>query len=196
MVPSAQASDNYQSTQYQGAVKTIASCGACHSSSRGDGLTEYLSEHGWLNPQRQNGCNICHTQITTTNTTHWPHQYEWKDSNSTTSGSGGGSTGGGGGSVSPASSATITPSSGTVTVGKSVTFTASASGGSGTYESLVEGGMTEPCTPSETCQNHWSSGIVRNGSTLKFAGVTISVPPYVPRPLPARPCAAGGGAGW
>ena len=49
------------------------------------------------------------------------------------------------------------------------------------------GGMTLPCTPSETCQNHWSSGIVRNGSTLKLAGVTISVPPYVPKPLPAHP---------
>lgn len=132
MVPSAQASDNYQSTQYQGAVKTIASCGACHSSSRGAGLSDYLEEHGWLNPQRQNGCNICHTQITTTNTSKWPHQYQWKDSNSTTSG--GGTGGSGGGSVSPATSATITPSSGTVAVGKSVTFTASASGGSGTYE--------------------------------------------------------------
>ena len=130
MVPTNQASDNYQAVQYQGAAKTIGSCGACHSNSRGDGLSEYLSEHGWLNPQRQNGCNICHTQITTTNTSNWPHQYEWKNSNGTTSGGGTG----GGGSTSPASSATITPSSGTVAVGKSVTFTASASGGSGTYE--------------------------------------------------------------
>ena len=39
------------------------------------------------------------------------------------------------------------------------------------------GGMTEPWMPSETCQNHWSSGIVLNGSTLKLAGVTMSVPP-------------------
>jgi uncharacterized membrane protein YgcG len=143
MVPSSQASDNYQSTQYQGAVKTIASCGACHSSSRGAGLSDYLEEHGWLNPQRQNGCNICHTQITTTNTSRWPHQFQWKDSNSGTSGGtgSGGTTGGddgggssSGGTTSPASSATITPSSGTVSVRSTVTFTASASGGSGTYE--------------------------------------------------------------
>jgi hypothetical protein len=132
MVPSREASDNYQSTQYQGAAKTIGSCGACHSNSRGDGLSEFMSEHGWLDPQKQNGCNICHTQITTTDTSHWPHQYQWKDSNSTTPG--GGSGGDGGGSVSPASSATIIPSSGTVAVGKTVTFTSSASGGSGTYE--------------------------------------------------------------
>ncbi len=128
MVPSSQASDNYQSNQYQGASKTIASCGACHSSSRGAGLSDYLEEHGYLNPQRQNGCNICHTQITTTNTTNWPHQFQWKDSNSTSSG------GGGGTATPPASNATITASSSTVALGGSVTFTTSASGGSGTYE--------------------------------------------------------------
>jgi len=138
MVPSGAASDNYQSNQYQGAVKTIGSCGACHGSSRGAGLSDYLEEHGWLNPKVENGCNICHTQVTTTNTTNWPHQYQWKDSNSTTSGgttSVGTTSGGDGGSVTPpASNAAITPSSSTVTVGGTVTFTASASGGSGTYE--------------------------------------------------------------
>ena len=109
MVPSSQSSDNYQSTQYQGAVKTIASCGACHSNSRGAGLSEYLSEHGYLNPQRPNGCNICHTQITTTDTTRWPHDYQWKDSNSTSGGTSGGGTGGGtsGGTITNTIGATL-----------------------------------------------------------------------------------------
>ena len=78
MVPSRVASDNYQANQYQGAAKTIGSCGACHSSSRGEGLSSYLEEHGWLNPKVKNACNICHTQVTTTNTSKWPHQFQWR----------------------------------------------------------------------------------------------------------------------
>lgn len=101
MVPSRVASDNYQANQYQGAVKTIASCGACHSTSRGEGLSDYLETHGYKNPHVENGCNICHTEITTTNTTNWPHQFQWR----ATTGTG---TAGGDGGTSTGSSTTST----------------------------------------------------------------------------------------
>ncbi len=100
MIPSREASDNYQANQYQASSKTIGSCGACHSSSKGAGLSDYLEEHGYANPQKENGCNICHTAINSTDTTNWPHQYQWQNSNVTSGtfggGTSGGSTGGGG----------------------------------------------------------------------------------------------------
>lgn len=77
MVPSREASDNYQALQYQNKVKTIGSCGVCHSGSKGAGTSEFLSEHG--SGGRSTACNICHTVVTTNNTTYWPHQYQWKN---------------------------------------------------------------------------------------------------------------------
>jgi hypothetical protein len=77
MVPSGQASDNYQALQYQSGAKSIGSCGVCHAGSKGAGLGEFLGQHG--SGRMSTACNICHTAITTTNTTNWPHQYQWKN---------------------------------------------------------------------------------------------------------------------
>jgi len=76
MVPSREAADNYQALQYQGAAKTIGSCGACHGSSRGAGLSEFGEAHGGTNPEVRNGCHMCHTVVPTT-TAKWPHSFEW-----------------------------------------------------------------------------------------------------------------------
>jgi hypothetical protein len=77
MVPSRQASDNYQALQYQNSAKTIGSCGVCHAGSKGAGLGEFLGQHG--SGRASTACNVCHTAITTTDTTKWPHQYQWKN---------------------------------------------------------------------------------------------------------------------
>ena len=76
MVPSRVDIDNYQSLQYQNKAKSIGSCGACHSSSKGEGLGDFLDAHG--SGKRANACYVCHTAITTTNTAKWPHQFQWK----------------------------------------------------------------------------------------------------------------------
>lgn len=78
MVPTSTASDNYQAIQYQRAAKTIGSCGACHSSSRGDGISEFDEEHGGSSPSVKIACHICHTSVTT-DTAKWPHAYTWKN---------------------------------------------------------------------------------------------------------------------
>jgi len=86
MVPTSQASDNFQSKQYQGftdKVKTIGSCGVCHTSSRGGGggeAGEFNEEHGGSNPKQMTGCNACHTSVPV-NTSAWPHAYTWQNSN-------------------------------------------------------------------------------------------------------------------
>ncbi|GFO58626.1 hypothetical protein GMST_09510 [Geomonas silvestris] len=77
MVPSREASDNYQALQYQSVAKSLGSCGVCHSGSRGAGTGEFLSEHG--SGRRSTACNICHTAVTSVDTTRWPHQYQWKN---------------------------------------------------------------------------------------------------------------------
>jgi predicted CxxxxCH...CXXCH cytochrome family protein len=76
MVPSRVDIDNYQSKQYQNYAKSIGSCGACHSTSKGEGLGDFLEAHG--SGGRPNACYVCHTAITTTNTANWPHQFQWK----------------------------------------------------------------------------------------------------------------------
>jgi len=85
MYPSRETSDNYQSKQYQGftaTIKTIGSCGVCHSSSRGESgnIGEFGETHGGSNPEEVIGCSACHTAIPT-NTSEWPHAYTWKNSN-------------------------------------------------------------------------------------------------------------------
>ncbi len=78
MVPTGLLSDNYQALQYQGAAKTIGSCGACHSSSRGQGAGgDFAEEHGGTNPRVPNACSICHTSVPS-NTANWPHAYQWR----------------------------------------------------------------------------------------------------------------------
>ncbi|MBP2681850.1 MAG: hypothetical protein H6Q78_1713 [Candidatus Krumholzibacteriota bacterium] len=84
MYPSRLALDNYQPLQYQnftGKVKTLGSCGVCHDSSRGEGVGGEFSEvHGGTGPERKIGCHMCHT-VVPTETSKWPHAYEWKNSN-------------------------------------------------------------------------------------------------------------------
>jgi hypothetical protein len=79
MVPTSQQADNYQALQYQGKAVPIGDCAACHHTSRGEqNLREYLEKHGGTNPEKANGCYICHTSINTTDTTQWPHSFQWK----------------------------------------------------------------------------------------------------------------------
>ena len=84
MVPSLKDVDNYQAMQYQpysNSPKTLGSCGTCHHSSRGeDDLEEYAEVHGGSNPEKQNGCFICHTSVKT-EITKWPHSFTWQNSN-------------------------------------------------------------------------------------------------------------------
>ncbi len=83
MVPSLVAKDNYQELQYQGStrpVKTIGSCGICHTSSRGiNDMSEFASRHGSVTAETKIACNVCHTSVTT-ETSKWPHAYQWKNS--------------------------------------------------------------------------------------------------------------------
>ena len=77
MVPSREASDNYQAMQYQNSAKSIGSCGACHANSKGvDNMGEFKGTHAGTNNEQKNACHICHTSITTT-TAKWPHSYQW-----------------------------------------------------------------------------------------------------------------------
>jgi hypothetical protein len=84
MVPSLKDVDNYQAMQYQpysNSPKTLGSCGACHSSSRGeDDLGEYAEAHGGSKPEKENGCFICHTSVEVT-IAKWPHAFTWQNSN-------------------------------------------------------------------------------------------------------------------
>jgi hypothetical protein len=78
MVPTTQASDNYQAMQYQGVAKTISTCSVCHDNSKGEQgeIQNFAEQHGGLNPQQTTACNICHTN-TPANTAQWPHAYGW-----------------------------------------------------------------------------------------------------------------------
>jgi hypothetical protein len=80
MVPSTEASDNYQAMQYQEKAKTIGSCGVCHSGSKGASgeIGDFGEQHGGSNPERKTACNICHTSVPT-QTSKWPHAYQWKN---------------------------------------------------------------------------------------------------------------------
>lgn len=84
MVPSLKDADNYQAMQYQPyskSPKTLGSCGTCHSSSRGENeIEDYAEVHGGSNPEKENGCYICHTSVQA-NTAKWPHAFTWQDSN-------------------------------------------------------------------------------------------------------------------
>ncbi len=75
MYPSGEDTDNYQPEQYQGEALTLGSCAVCHSKARGDGLGEFLDEHG--GSKNPSACAVCHTEIDTINPNLWPHHYEW-----------------------------------------------------------------------------------------------------------------------
>ena len=75
MVPSNQASDNYQALQYQGKAVVLGDCRVCHGTSRGGG-NDFAGEHG---NSRQSACNVCHSGFQNVgNTANWPHQFQWK----------------------------------------------------------------------------------------------------------------------
>jgi hypothetical protein len=81
MVPTSQPADNYQALQYQGKAVPIADCAACHRTSKGGGngnLREYMEAHGGTRPEHANGCYICHTSVNTSDTSKWPHSFQWK----------------------------------------------------------------------------------------------------------------------
>ena len=84
MIPTTQATDNYQALQYQnfnGVVKTMGSCGICHGNSRGEGAgSDFSGVHGGANPERHNACHVCHTVVPATGNL-WPHAYTWTNSN-------------------------------------------------------------------------------------------------------------------
>jgi hypothetical protein len=74
MVPSSQASDNYQALQYQSKAMVLGDCRNCHGSSRGGG-NDFAEEHS----KRTSACNICHTGFQdASNTTKYPHEFKWK----------------------------------------------------------------------------------------------------------------------
>ncbi len=75
MVPSREASDNDQATQYQTGVYTIGSCHVCHDNSKGEGFDEFASAHGG---SRATACSVCHTKAPQMDQTKWPHQFMWK----------------------------------------------------------------------------------------------------------------------
>jgi hypothetical protein len=75
MVPSNQASDNYQALQYQAKAMVLGDCRNCHGTSRGGG-NDFAGEHG---NGKQSACNVCHTGFQNAgNTASWPHQFQWK----------------------------------------------------------------------------------------------------------------------
>ncbi|MBI5486999.1 MAG: hypothetical protein HY905_06675 [Deltaproteobacteria bacterium] len=79
MVPSREASDNYQALQLQGAALTLGDCRACHATSRGGGDGEaagFAERHGGPSPATPTGCNICHTSVSA-DTARWPHSFQW-----------------------------------------------------------------------------------------------------------------------
>jgi hypothetical protein len=76
--------DTAQAEQYQGysgIVKSIGSCGVCHPSSRGWETAGFAAAHGGPDPKQMIGCYACHTSVPSGDTTKWPHQFQWKDSN-------------------------------------------------------------------------------------------------------------------
>jgi hypothetical protein len=84
MIPSLNVKDNYQALQYHGStrpVKSIGSCGICHKSSRGGDATiqDFAEKHAGASPKEKIACHTCHTEITT-QTSKWPHAFQWKDS--------------------------------------------------------------------------------------------------------------------
>ncbi len=76
MVPSDEASDNYQVLQYTESNNTLGSCSACHRTSKGGGSGEFLEEHGG-GGGRASACNVCHTRVNG-GTSLWPHGFTWK----------------------------------------------------------------------------------------------------------------------
>jgi hypothetical protein len=85
MIPSREASDNYQALQYQAKDVAMGSCRNCHSTSQGGGssISEFVGTHGGTNPEEESACNVCHTALPAdTTATGFPHQFTWKKTRS------------------------------------------------------------------------------------------------------------------
>jgi hypothetical protein len=78
MVPSREATDNFQALQYQGAAVSIGSCAACHSTSHGDGFGEFFEEHGGGQGETS-ACKVCHTGFSqAASSSQAPHEFQWR----------------------------------------------------------------------------------------------------------------------
>jgi hypothetical protein len=84
MVPSVEASDNYQALQYQAEAIAIGSCRNCHGTSAGGGsLGEFAETHGGSKPEDSSACSVCHTGLPSSiSATEFPHQFSWKKTRS------------------------------------------------------------------------------------------------------------------
>jgi hypothetical protein len=80
MIPSREATDNYQARQYQNASVSIGSCAACHDTSKpeeGD-ISEFREEHAGTNPEERSACSVCHTALPSdVRADEFPHQFTW-----------------------------------------------------------------------------------------------------------------------
>jgi hypothetical protein len=74
-LPTSQASDGYQATQYQSVARTIGDCKVCHSTSKGEGINGFGEAHGG---SRATACRVCHTAGPSATASEWPHQFQWK----------------------------------------------------------------------------------------------------------------------
>lgn len=81
MIPSSEASDNYQAVQYQTTVNSIGSCGVCHQSSRAKGGDEtvkgFAEKHAGARAEHRTACNVCHT-VVSADSSRWPHAFQWR----------------------------------------------------------------------------------------------------------------------
>jgi hypothetical protein len=197
MLPSREAGDSYTTIKYQGskaAVKTIGSCGACHSSNHGDGFSEWGSEHGGSNPQVQSACSVCHTGFQNPIQANFPHQFQWNTRTATV----------GSGPVqnvpvvetplpgTGAPAITTQPLSQTVTAGQSATFSVVATGTAPiTYQWRKNGvaitGATAPSytTPATTLADTGAVFVVvltNSGGTVTSNPATLTVQASVVAP--------------
>jgi hypothetical protein len=75
MVPTSQASDNYQAIQYQGKAKALGSCAACHDSNKGEGYREFAHKHTAAGDNQKSACSVCH-RFQSVNQQPWPHGFQ------------------------------------------------------------------------------------------------------------------------
>jgi hypothetical protein len=84
MVPSTQASDNYQAHQYMGSLpkathpeQSMGSCAVCHGTSKPtSSVSDWAEEHA---SGRTSACNVCHTGFQNpSNAANWPHGFQWR----------------------------------------------------------------------------------------------------------------------
>ncbi len=203
MLPSREAGDSYTTIKYQGskaAVKTIGSCGACHSSNHGEGFSDWNSEHGGSSPQVQSACSVCHTGFQNPIQANFPHQFQWNTRTATV----------GSGPVqnvpvvetplpgTGAPAITTQPLSQTVTAGRSASFSVVATGTAPiTYQWRKNGvavtgataaTYTTPATTLGDSGSVFDVVLVNSGGTVTSTPATLTVQASVVAPtLTAQP---------